>query len=191
MVLSEKERLHRLRAGVYSEFCFIHEKYAPMLYNFVFDLCRSKMQAEEIVQDVFIKIWLNRSRIDPDRSFKSLIFTIARNRFIDIFRQRMRDPLFGDYIGFTESLDLPDEPVIDRVYDFEDFNRRLSEAKAALTPRQREIFELNKEQGYSAAEIAAQLGLSEAVVYNQISAALKKLRDSMLVYGPLFVIFFM
>ncbi len=88
----------------YSDFCRIYDKYSPTLYSFVFDLCRSKMDAEEIVQDTFVKLWIKREMIDPNKSVRNLLYTIAKNRFVYLFRRRMSDPDFVDFLEHCNDL---------------------------------------------------------------------------------------
>ena len=73
--------------------------------------------------------------------------------------------------------------------DFDQFCKELKQAKEKLTPRQREIFELNKEQNLSVAEIAEQLCIKEQVVRNQLSTALKIIRAELQQYSFILLLF--
>lgn len=75
-------------------------------------------------------------------------------------------------------------------YDYDAYRKGLDAAKAKLSPRQKQIFCLNREEGLSVREISGQLGISEQVVRNQLSAALKKIRDYLLKYMPLLIVVF-
>ena len=78
---------------------------------------------------------------------------------------------------------------VEAKYDFDLFLKELEVAKQKLTPRQREIFVLNKEYNLSVTEIASRLSITEQVVRNQLSAALKVLRNELSNYSYLFILF--
>jgi len=76
-----------------SEYAFeeIYRLYSPRLFGRLLKLVKIEAQAEKILQDVFLKIWENRSLIDPEKSFRSLLFKIAENKVYDFFRKATRD----------------------------------------------------------------------------------------------------
>jgi len=94
----------------------------------------------------------------------------------------------GDYLEYTSVL--ADENTADQHLSMEHFLRRLEEAKKKLTPRQRELFELSKEQDLSNAEIEERLGISNQAVRNRIAAAVKIIREEMKDYLPLLLLYF-
>ena len=187
----EKLEVHisQLVRGSYKSFTVIYEHFAPQLYSFVFNLTHSKSRSKDIVQETFLKIWEKRDEINETLSFRSYLFTIAKNRLLNEIRDQVRNPLFTDYIEVA----LYDEEVdsgVESKIDFDNFNKHVQETKQKLTLRQRQIFELNKEGGIPIKEIAEELSISEQVVRNHLSAALRILRAEMKKYFILFVLFF-
>ncbi|WP_291591980.1 RNA polymerase sigma factor [Bacteroides sp.] len=172
----DKKNLERLRLGSYRDFDALYKMYAGNLYGFALGLTRSADLAGNIVQDTFIKVWINRESVDPELSFKSYLFKIARNLIIDEFRRRLNEPLFEDYLDYCEEAALSAPTEIERKLDFDLFVEELTRAKEKLTLRQREIFELSKEEGLTSSEIADKLGISEQTVYNQLSTSLRILK---------------
>lgn len=182
------EILKQLKEGSYKAFNCLYEQYFDLLYGFIFGLTRSHEQTRELVQETFIKVWVNRQKIDPDLSFKAWIFTMAENRLKDVLKKQFNNPVFEDFLTYSSDEKLVvNEPDS---FDFEAFNLALEQAKKKLSPRQTEIFELSKEQGLSATEIAKQLELTEQSVYNYLYQALTILRKEMTAYYSLFIIFF-
>lgn len=120
--------------------------------------------------------------------FKSMLFTIAKNHVIDVFRQQINRPDFEDYIRFCEDEHLLDNTSVEKIY-YDDFIDKLAIAKQKLTPAQRNIFEMSREEGMSNAEIAALSDISEQTVKNHLSAALKILREELRKYNYLFALF--
>lgn len=185
----EQKRLEGLRKGAYKDFQFLYEQYVPILQPFVYRLTKSQSITKDIVQETFMKVWINRAQIDPALSFKSYLFKIARNHVIDEFRRQMNNPLFEDYLLHCESPELSDNSV-GKDLDYDEFVNRLEKAKQKLQPRQREIFELSKEQGMSASEIAAIINVTEQSIYNQLSLSIQIIRKEMGPYLPMFILFF-
>ncbi|MGL4805629.1 MAG: RNA polymerase sigma factor [Bacteroidales bacterium] len=174
----EQELLINLRSGDYGAFRILYDTYAKQLKGFIFAMVRSEVLADDIIQDTFLKIWMNRQTIDSDLSFKSYLFRIAKNAVIDEFRKNINNPLFEDYMLHCENVHISENHT-DQIIDFEQFKDDLKKAKSKLTPKQREIFELNKEEGFSAKEIALQLQITEQTVYNQLSIALQIIKKEL------------
>ena len=177
----ERIYLERLRSGSYRDFTKLYESYASRLYAFALHLTH--------VQETFIKVWVRREQIDLDMSFSAFLFTMAKNQLLNEFRRQANSPLFLEDVVLNESGD-GEETAIERKLSFEEFNHRLEIAKQKLTPRQRELFELNKEQGITITEIAAKALISEQSVRNQLSQALRVLRKELGKYALLFSLFF-
>ena len=177
-----------LQNGSYKDFKFLYDAFSCNLYGFVYGLVKSKSKTKDIVQETFIKVWVNRKNIDAQQSFKSYLFKISQNLIIDSFRKQIGNPVFEDYLNFNEELTV--ENNIERKMDFDLFAERLEKAKQKLTPRQRELFELNKEQGIAVPEIAQRLNINEQTIYNQLSTATHLLKKEIGTWGFFFFLLF-
>ena len=109
---------------------------------------------------------------------------LPSDQVIDAFRQQINRPDFEDYIRFCEDENLLDNASVEKIY-YDDFIDKLALAKQKLTPAQRNIFEMSREEGMSNAEIAALSNISEQTVKNHLSAALKILREELRKYNYL------
>lgn len=183
-----RETIKQLREGSYEAFDILYNVYADSLYGFALLHTKSVVQAEDIVQETFLKLWNMRYSLSEEGSFKSMLFTIAKNHVIDVFRQQINRADFEDYISFCEDENLSDTTSIDKIY-YDDFVEKLAISKQKLTPAQRNIFEWSREEGLSNAEIACKARLSEQTVKNHLSSALKVLRAELLKYNFLFALF--
>lgn len=183
-----RETIKQLREGSYEAFDILYNVYADSLYGFALLHTKSVVQAEDIVQETFLKLWNMRYSLSEEGSFKSMLFTIAKNHVIDVFRQQINRADFEDYMSFCEDENLSDTTSIDKIY-YDDFVEKLAISKQKLTPAQRNIFEWSREEGLSNAEIACKAGLSEQTVKNHLSSALKVLRAELLKYNFLFALF--
>jgi RNA polymerase sigma-70 factor (ECF subfamily) len=189
MTISEKEKLvFELKNGSYIAFKTLYAEYFDLLYGYVFGMIRSHTQAKEIVQDTFIKVWLHRAKIDPELSFKAWLFKIAKNQLLNDIKKNFSDPVFEDYLSHCENNQIVAQP--DQEFDLELFRIALVKAKQKLSPRQVQVFEMCKEEGLSATEVANKLNINEASVYNYLSQALSVLRNELKELSFLFFLFF-
>ncbi len=180
--MTEKELIRQLKQSSHKAFTSLYEIYAPQLYAYIFSLTESKSITNDIVQETFIKIWAKRKEIKENLSFKSFIFTISKNKLMNEFRRQLKNPVFSDYTLLNISKEMTEENQAEKKIDFDEFNRQLQHAKTKISPRQAQIFELNKEEGRSIREISKQLNIKEQVVRNQLSIALRTLRHEMKEY---------
>ena len=152
----------------------IYNKYCHKLHGFVLKYLKQKEDAEGIVQEVFIKIWNSRDRINTYSSFESFLFTIAYNSTISLLRKRLSENKSkGNLRSFQN--DSPDQSVIDEM-KYEQINNKLHSLLEQVTPRQKEIYLLSREEGLSHKEIAKKLDTSENTVKNHLVTILKFLR---------------
>lgn len=151
----------------------LYDAYTPPLYKFVYQYVKSADTAKEITHEALVKLWLHRETLDPDRSVKGYLFATCRNSLIKELRRQVRNPNFRDYLSIIPEAGV-ESPIS---YDYDAYLRAVRSARETLTPRQKEILILSREEGLSAGEIATRLGISEQVVRNQLSAAMKIIRE--------------
>ena len=179
-----------LRKGSHADFNKLYDLYADRLYGFAYNLTHSSEMAEEIVQEVFLKIWQMREHLSPEYSFRSFLFTIAKNKFLNDLRNRLTLLSYDEY---TAQLDAAEEGAntTENDFNFHELNELILQAKDKLSKRHRMIFEMSREEGLSSQEIALKLDISELSVRNQLSSALKVLREELIKTGLCFAILFM
>lgn len=185
----DKYNLIELQRGSYKAYTHLYYKWAPSLFRFVFSLTKSKSVTDDIVQETFVKVWMNHRKIEVDKSFKAYLFTISYHRVIKELRYQVNQVLVDDFVEFSEYFTSSEQPASQKM-DYDSFLKKLDEAKNKLTPRQKEIFELNKEQEFSVKEISSKLRLSEQSVRNQLSFSLKILRQELEPFYLLLLLFF-
>ncbi|MDF9831390.1 sigma-70 family RNA polymerase sigma factor [Parabacteroides sp. PF5-6] len=185
MIINRDEfYITELKNDSHRAFSCLYDIYADSLYGFVLLHTKSTFLSEEIVQDTFIKIWTNRHKLNTEGSFKSLLFTMAKHQLIDSFRSQINKIEFVDFIEYCEEQHTHN-PVEEDIY-YEDFYEKLTQAKQILSERQRLVFELSREKGLELKAIADTLGVSEQTVKNQLSSALKTLREKLKEYSYYF-----
>ena len=164
---SNKDLLLLIQKDDNIAFYNLYERYCKRLHGFVFRYIKQKEDAEEIVQEVFVKIWESRNKIDANSSFESFLFTIAYNTTISLLRKRMNE---SKYLEHIKSLQQPNNSpdFIDEIY-FNELNDRVQSLLNELTPRQKEIFQLSREEGLTHDEIAKKLDIAVNTVNVVIS----------------------
>lgn len=131
------------------------------------------MIAEEIVQDVFVRVWNNRAQLGSIEKFDSWLFIIARNHAYRTIRQKMSDPFFVQQLeaSFVLYNDATDEQLLLKE------SRELIDRAASMLPRQQQtIFIMSRIQGFSLDEIAGKLQLSKNTVKAHLTKALQGVR---------------
>ena len=170
----------------------IYERYSKRLYGFVLRYIKQNEDAEEIVQEVFLKIWESRNKIDAYSSFEAFLFTIAYNTTISLLRKRTNEK---KYLEQLKSLQLPDtSPDLIEEIHFSELNEWVQMLLNELTPRQKEIFQLSREKGLTHEEIAIKLDISVNTVKKHMSNTLTFLKsqiDSHLTINLLFAYLFL
>lgn len=191
-VKTNRELLLLLKEGNMVAFDTIYKQYCKRLYGFVIRYVKQEEDAEGIVQEVFIKIWENRDKIDVYSSFESYIFTISYNSVIDLLRKRVHEKKYLEHLSSLQEVENGFE-ITDEIH-FNELNDRIQYLLNKLTPRQKEIFQLSREEGLTHEEIAKKLCISVSTVKNHIVSVLKFLKsniDSGMAINALFISLFL
>lgn len=170
----ENELLARLARGEEKAFGIIFHHYRQKIYAYAFHLCRDPHQADELVQETFLKVWLNRDKIPHLLHFDNWLFTIARNHVFDMLKDMAREQAFRRQAA--GNLQPVANPVEEQLLSREN-ELRLREAVDQLPPRQKLIFTLSRHKGLKHEEIADELQISRHTVKTHLVQALKALRN--------------
>lgn len=172
--MEEKELILLLKQGSKEAFTTLYKQYWKQVYNFSRLYLTNQSAAEEVVQEVFIKIWETREFIREEDHFKGLLFIITRNL---VFNQH-RKSLNEDFYKVTVLAAMEETYDVEEEIDAKNLREYIDMLIVELPPRRREIFNLSRKEHKSYKEIALQLNISEKTVEHQISEALKYLRKN-------------
>lgn len=186
--MQEKDLIIATRNGSEQAYKFLYSQWVSRLYRFVFQYLKSESATDDVVQETFMRIWINKEKLNPEYSFKSYLFTIAYHFLLKELKRQINSSSMEEYIEYQNILRTKGENIPESI-DFDIFLEALSRAKQHLSPRQCEIFELNKEYGISISEIAEKLSITDLVVRNQLCMSLKILRYHLRHYYPFLIIF--
>ena len=160
-------------------FELLFKKYYASLCRFAFSFTKNRDDSEEVVQEVFVNIWNNRQKINIKTSFKSYLFTSVRNYSLNYLnkaaKQRTENIEDVNYYATTEDTD--DEESRSSI----NMEQKIHEAIESLPEKCKEIFSLSKLKNMKNKEVAEHLNISIKTVENQMTIALKKLREDL---GP-------
>ena len=182
-----KQVLQRLKNGDEGAFDTVFWSYNSHVFHFIDSLLYDKTLAEDFTQNVFLKIWERRESINPEDSFESYLFTIARNMVYKESEKSLLSERFLEYIGNQQDFDGQLEAKIDA----ESLREYVDELVEQMPPSRRNIYYLSRKQHLTNKEIAKQLSISEKTVETQLYRALQylrvKLADEITVLALLFI----
>lgn len=175
----ERALVSRLVNNDEEAFSELYASYKDRLIYFAMRYVKSKEFAEDIFQDVFSTIWQSRHFINPEYSFSSYVYTMVKNRVLNILRGIENEKKIMKAI-LSEAINYNDETSRNILYN--ELNEIIEKAVNRLTPRQREIFRMSREEHMSHREIAQKLNLSNYTVQEHITQALKSIRNFLAKY---------
>ena len=174
---SDSHVLQRIVAGDEIAFRALYENNFDRIAKFTFKMCKSEAVTEEIVQDVFLKLWSNRENIGHVNDIEAYLFSIARNKTIDFLRRLAKETNIIQTLS-TQQTEIHN--VVDEKLNEDSLLILIEGALSGLSRQKRKIFEMSKIQGFSHDEIAETLQLSKSTVKNHLSETLKYLKKYIL-----------
>ncbi|MGN6439793.1 MAG: RNA polymerase sigma factor [Agriterribacter sp.] len=172
-IIKEAILLHRLADGDREAFRSLYDNYRDKLFYYTLHLTHTKQLAEDILQEVFIKVWTDRERMRDVRSFDAWLFTLAKHKMINGFRRMsMEHSILAEMKKeLADQIDSTTQTI-----DYNETNRALQTAIEQLPAQQKIVYRLRREQGLKNDEIADQLNISPLTVKKHISQASRAIR---------------
>ncbi len=166
-----KVLLESLKEGDNRAFEELYDSYKEPALRFCNSILKDIEESENVIQEVFIKIWNRRSTINPELNFTSYLFTIIKNRVFDHLKEVKKNAFMKE--KFWENV--LEYKAADNEIQEERF-AKVKEAVDGLSEKRKEIIKLNYEEGKSYEEIATQLSISKNTVKNQLVKAKQVIR---------------
>ncbi len=173
--MDDKLLFDLMAVGNEEAFKDLYNKWKELVYCTALKFVKSPFDAEDILQQVFISLWISRGKLSNVENHQAYIFTIVHNKVAAFFkiasnRNKLYKHLYES--GSNESR------ITDEQLDFNERNRRFQLAVNQLPEQQKKVYQLSRLEGFSNAEIADSLGISINTVKSHIAAALKTLRKN-------------
>jgi len=166
-------------------FDYIFNYYYSSLCAFSMQYLKDRDEAEDLVQDFFVTLWIESQGIEIRSSLKSYLITSIKNRCLDYHKHRKVIEKYREYILFSNA---DSDNSADHFFAESELRLAVQKSMEKLSPRCREIFELSRVKGLSNMDISIQLGISKRTVELQVSNALKIFRKELVEYLPVWLI---
>lgn len=177
--------LSQLRDGKESAFQSVYQLHHQKIYQFSRSFLKDAALAEDVFQETFLNLWVNKARINPELAIEPLLFTICRRLIIDAFRKatasdRQRQTLI-------QQMAETDNATEDKIL-YRDLMQFTESAIANLPQQQQTVFRLSRFEGLSYDEISEMMSISRNTVKNHLIVASKKLKMALVAQGVLSIL---
>lgn len=179
------ELIMRVVQGDDIAFAQLFRQYKNKLYSFILHLSGSATIAEDVLQDVFLKIWRDREQLTGIDNFNAYLYRMAQNTAINVLRRQSREALLLNEVQRLA----PEGVQGDELLAAKEVRTALQQAISNLPPQQRKVYQLGKEQGLTYEQISGKLGITPSTVRNHMVQALKAIREYIALHFPTLLIF--
>lgn len=182
-----EEIIRRLKNEDKSAVDELFSHYYARLYHFSKSILKVENGIEDILQDVFIKIWLNRQKIGNAATFNAYVFTITKNEVLNLIRSNLRDNTFRDEL-FMQAV--AQEYHTQNPIEFDEIKTAIDKIVASLPDKRQQVFILSRTDGLSNKEISQQLNIAEKTVEDHITHSIRHLKNSLKEMGIVSLLYF-
>ena len=165
--------LEAFQDGNHKAFETIFIAYYNKTKTFIDGYIKSEPDAEELTEDLFVNLWINRHSIDTSKSFNSYLHTIARNAAINFLKHKYVEDAYLNNIPEQECSSTSEEDLIAK-----ELGLLIDDTVEKMPEQRKKIYILSRNEGLSNEEIAAQLNTTKRNVESQLSLALKEIRKT-------------
>jgi RNA polymerase sigma-70 factor (ECF subfamily) len=183
---NDRDLLLQVANGNEQAFKALFDNYHSRLFQYILNLTKSKEAAEELVMDVFTKLWLGRDTLTEIENVDGFLFRIAHNKSIDFLRSAARNRNLSDFIW--DRIQVPEHSNPDQLLMIKEYEAKLKEAINAMTPARRRVYQMSREQGLTHQQIAEELNVSKNTVTNQVMEAQRFIRNYLLKHVDIIII---
>ena len=177
---SEKLLVKQFMQGNEKAFSTLFNTYRDDVYAYSVSMLKTPILVEGIVQDVFLNIWEQKDRLNPNLSFKSYVFTITRNLTFNLISKVANNRKLKEEVFYTSQKAY--SPIEDKIAEAE-YEIIKNKAIEQLPPKRRIIFKMSRNKGMSYKEISSELNISVSTVKGQTSKALATIREFLRTHG--------
>jgi RNA polymerase sigma-70 factor, ECF subfamily len=170
--MEEKELFHKIQRGDTLAFEILFHRYYGVLCVFAEKMLHSREAAEDIVQEMFSKVWMEREYMEIDTSLKAFLYRSIKNRclnylrHLEIIQHHEQDTLYS-VVDIADDTGNPDEELLTAIYA----------SVQQLPPQCQKVFKMSRFEGLKHKEIAGELGISIKTVKIHIGKALVMIRE--------------
>lgn len=183
--ISDQSWLAAISTGDEAAFRCLFDRYRGRIYTYALRLSENTSLADEVVQDVFLKVWLKRKDLPGIENFSAWLYAIARNRLFDMMKQQAREQQTRESVQqeVAPSANNAELSLLEKEQQV-----LLRDALAKLSPRQQLIYNLSRNRGMKHEEIAHTLNISRNTVKTHLVHALRVIKEHISPYINAFII---
>nr|WP_121273540.1 RNA polymerase sigma-70 factor [Pedobacter schmidteae] len=171
---NEQLLLKQISEGDEQAFAVLFYRYLPILQPFALKFTRSPDAAEEIIQDTFLRVWLNRDKLEGVENVKAWLYKFASNECLNYLRKTLKQAKAIDDLRVDHPVH--SNTTIDTI-NLNDINHLVGQAIDKLPGQRKKIYQMSRAEGMNIPEIAAALDLSPNTIKNALVISLKTIRD--------------
>ena len=183
-IYEEARLISMLNDGSEYAFQLIYDRYRNRIYKLAVRYLSSPVLAQEIVQDVFLKLWFERTNIRHGHPLEAWLVTVAKNQLINQLKKLARDWRSVDNAAIIDKLS--ENPIFDKLKEKE-YQELLNKAIDSLPVQQKTVYTLARNEQLSYVRIAEKMGISPLTVKTHMSRALEHIRTFLAERGILFL----
>ncbi|MCD0487932.1 RNA polymerase sigma-70 factor [Pedobacter sp. MC2016-14] len=160
----------------------LYHRYAQKLFYYALKFVKSPEMAEDIVHDVFVKVWDNLNDLNPDFSIQAYLYRITHNSLLNLLKRgTVESRIVKEMLQHAEQT----TPNTDQAFQYKEALQQTKQAIATLPPKRKQIYELSRYDGLSHRQIAITLNIADSTVNNQMVKAIKSIRDFLSLRGTI------
>ncbi|MDP4205738.1 MAG: RNA polymerase sigma-70 factor [Bacteroidota bacterium] len=165
----------------------LYKHFYPKLYYFSKSFLKFETDVEDVLQEVFVKIWINRENINDSLTFSSYIFTITKNALLNHLRSKLKEQSFRTELATQV---ISSEFTWQESTDYNEIQQQVNSLINSLPEKRQQIFRLSREEGLSNKEISKRLGISVKTVEDHMTHALRYLKIHLKEAGIVSLLYF-
>lgn len=169
----DETTIEALQQGSHKAFEEVFLAYFDKVKHLLIGLLRSENDAEELAQDIFVRLWMNHISIDPNKAFNTYLYTTTRNAALNYLKHKLVEE---NYKNSFSSLDEEEADSSDEILFAKEISLLVEMAVSRMPVQRKKIYQMSREKGISNNEIAEELGISKKTVENQLSLALQEIK---------------
>jgi len=174
MPTKEQALMTKCAQGSEKAFAELYRLYAPLVYRFIYSFVKSSELADDLRQEVFIKIWENRTALTEIQSFQAYLFSISRNHTLNVMKRAATNTAaMGFILNNYKEQSTPEDSLVTKEY-FAYLNQVIS----TISPQSRAVFILCRQQHKTYEEVAELLGISRNAVKKHMVKSMMILREA-------------
>ncbi|WP_164108529.1 MULTISPECIES: RNA polymerase sigma factor [Sphingobacterium] len=170
---NDQQLTELMQADDHAAFTEIFNRYSALIYSHAYNKLRNEEEARDVVQEMFINLWIKRASLDPQNNLSGYLYTAVRNGVLNLIKHKK---VVTNYADLFSQINLQYTASTDHLIREKQFAALIEAEIAALPPRMREVFELRHKEHLSNKEIAEKMQIAESTVADQMKKALRILK---------------